>query len=91
LLDFNPGITYTFKIKSRNAFDYSVNYSNEVSILAASNPAKPALPTTTINSNYVDIDWVEPNNNGSPITGYKIFIRQDNLIYSIDETDCDGS
>ncbi len=30
LSGFNLGITYTFKIKSRNAFDFSVGYSNEV-------------------------------------------------------------
>lgn len=35
---FNPGTTYTFKVKSRNAFDFSELYSNEVSILAASTP-----------------------------------------------------
>jgi hypothetical protein len=32
-------VTYTFRVKSRSAFDFSVAYSNEVSILAASNPA----------------------------------------------------
>ena len=32
---FNLGVTYTFRLKSRNAFDFSVDYSNEISILAA--------------------------------------------------------
>jgi hypothetical protein len=25
---FNPGTTYTFRVKSRNAFDFGVDYSN---------------------------------------------------------------
>jgi len=41
LKGFNLGITYTFKVKARNAFDFSVRYSNEVSVLAAKNPSQP--------------------------------------------------
>jgi hypothetical protein len=77
LFDFNPGITYTYRIKSRNAFDFSVGYSNEINILAASSPAKPAAPTTTFdrNAETVIIDWVAPNDNGYQITGYRILVR----------------
>jgi hypothetical protein len=64
LHDFNPGITYTFKVKSRNVFDFSVGYSNEISILAASTPAKPNPPTTTIDGANVKIEWQVPNNMG---------------------------
>jgi hypothetical protein len=32
---FNLGTVYTFKVKSRNALDFSLDYSNEVEILAA--------------------------------------------------------
>lgn len=38
---FNLGTTYTFKVRARSAFDFSVGYSNEVSILAAMNPNQP--------------------------------------------------
>jgi len=72
---FNLGITYTFKVKSRNAFDYSINYSNEVSILAATNPSQPEKPILSIDNMNVLIDWTSPNPNGSPITSYKILIR----------------
>ena len=39
LKDFNLGITYTFRVKARSAFDFSVNFSNEISILAAQSPS----------------------------------------------------
>jgi hypothetical protein len=72
---FNLGITYTFKVKSRNSFDFSVGYSNSVSILAAKNPNQPNKPIISIDNMNVLIDWTAPNNNGSPITSYKILIR----------------
>lgn len=92
LSSFNPGVTYTFRVKSRSAFDFSVAYSNEVSILAASNPAQPAAPTTQVSGLNVIIDWTPaPDDNGSPITSYKVFIRQNNLIYSEELVNCNGS
>jgi len=75
LESFNLGTTYTFRVKSRNVFDYSVGYSDEVSILAAKNPEKPTAPTTTVSGPNVIIDWIAPYDNGSPITGYKVLIR----------------
>jgi hypothetical protein len=39
------GVTYTFKVQSRNIFGYSA-FSNGVSILAAQIPDKPATPIT---------------------------------------------
>lgn len=45
---FILGTTYVFKVKSRNSFDFSTGYSNEVTVLAAKTPAKPATPTTTV-------------------------------------------
>ena len=75
LTGFNLGITYTFKVKSRNAFDFSIGYSNEISILAATNPNQPLPPITSINGVNVDIKWVAPSDNGSPIISYKILIR----------------
>jgi hypothetical protein len=73
---FNLGTTYTFRVKSRNAFDFSVGYSNEVSILAAMSPEQPLAPTTTVDGSNVVINWnPTPSDNGSPMTGYKVYIR----------------
>jgi hypothetical protein len=93
LYDFNPGITYTFKVKSRTAFDFSVGYSNEVDILAASSPEQPAAPTTTFDRTLqiVKVDWTAPTDNGSPITSYKVELRQSNLIYSEELVSCNGA
>ena len=85
-------MTYTFRVKSRSAFDFSYSYSNQVSILAASNPAQPAAPTTQVSGLNVIIDWTPaPDDNGSPITSYKVFIRQSNLIYMEELANCNGS
>lgn len=90
---FILGTTYVFKVKSRNAFDYSTGFSNEVTILAAMTPEKPLTPTTTFNrvANTVIIDWEAPYDNGSVILGYTVEIRQDNLLYTTEITDCDGA
>jgi hypothetical protein len=69
---FTLGTTYTFRVKSRNAFDFSVGYSNEISILAAMSPEQPSAPTTTVDGSNVVIDWAAPSDNGSPITGFKV-------------------
>jgi hypothetical protein len=47
---------------------------------------------TSIDGGNVVVDWSEPEDNGSPIIGYSIYLRQsDNVTYSIQPTDCDGS
>jgi hypothetical protein len=40
-----PGITYSFKIQSRNSYGTS-SYSTAKSILAAQKPDVPSIPTT---------------------------------------------
>ena len=68
------GLTYKFKVVARNAFGLSAD-SAELAILAAQMPDKPLTPSTTIGGANVVIDWVAPHDGGSPITGYKIYIR----------------
>jgi hypothetical protein len=38
----------------------------------------------------VIFNWDEPISNGLPITGYKVYIRQSDLLYTLDSTLCDG-
>ena len=71
-------------------FGYSV-FSQIISILAAQAPTQPTAPTTTISGNSVLIDWVQPNQNGSPITSYFVFIQQNDLSFGVDLANCDGS
>jgi hypothetical protein len=40
----------------------------------------------------VIVDWEPPVDNGSPIIGYSIYLRQsDNITYSVSPSECDGS
>ena len=67
------GTTYEFKVESRNSYGYS-DYSEVLTLLAAFKPGQPAAPTTTTINNQVLVEWTEPITNGSPITGYRIYI-----------------
>jgi hypothetical protein len=66
-------------------------YSEVVTILCASAPAKPATPTTTVTESEVVFNWEAPDDNGMPITGYQVYIRQYDLQYVIDLSVCDGT
>jgi hypothetical protein len=37
----------------------------------------------------VEISWTAPDNGGSAITGYKVYIKQKDLSFSIDTVNCD--
>ena len=74
-----------------SAFDFSVGYSNEISILAATNPSQPYAPVLAINDMDVLITWIAPDANGSPILGYRVKIRQNDLLYTEELVNCDGS
>jgi hypothetical protein len=69
------GNMYQFKVKSRNQFGLSLQYSNTITLLCAYVPTAPLAPTTLVIDDYVEFDWQAPYNGGSPITGYKIFTR----------------
>lgn len=69
------GTTYLFIVESRNSYGYSV-VSDEITLLCAFKPDPPLTVTTSNSNDLVVIDWVEPITNGSPITGYKLFIRE---------------
>jgi hypothetical protein len=68
------GLVYKFKVEAQNEFGYSA-YSSQISILCATVPGKPDEPTTTVVANTVVFDWEAPEDNGTPITEYKILIR----------------
>ena len=50
LVNFNLGLTYSFKVQSRSAFNFSQGYSNEVSVLTAIGPNQPDAPITTVDA-----------------------------------------
>jgi hypothetical protein len=86
-----PGMTYTFKVESRNSYDYSA-YSAAFSILCAIEPEAPAAPTSAVSNDLILIDWVEPVTNGSPITAYRIYILEnDGLTWTEETVECIGN
>jgi hypothetical protein len=76
----------------RNTYGYSF-LSSFVSILAAQIPATPGQPVTIWHkeTDEVEVDWVEPDNGGSPIFSYTLSIRESDLItYSTEPLLCEG-
>lgn len=71
--DLTSGITYQFKVESRNSYGYSA-FSDSIILLSAFKPDAPTLVTTANIGDQVKIEWSAPVENGSPITAYKIYI-----------------
>ena len=76
ILGLEPGVTYTFKIESRNLVGYS-DYSNTVAILAAQIPDPPIyladVPAAT-KADRIGLVWQPPIfNGGSPIIDYRLW------------------
>lgn len=85
------GNTYKFKVQSENEYGFS-DYSNQVVILAAQKPSAPPAPVTSISGLNVKIEWGLSSDNGSPITGYTIYIQKYNsLEFAIEWTNCNGT
>jgi hypothetical protein len=84
------GVTYEFKVESRNSYDHGSS-SEALALLAAFKPDAPDIPTTAVVGNQALISWNEPIDNGSPITGYRVFIQANSEGDFIEETvDCVG-
>jgi hypothetical protein len=70
------GVTYKFKVQSRNVVDFSLD-SSEVSILAAQQPDAPTglvnKPAVT-SASQIGLQWVAPTfNGGSALTNYQLW------------------
>jgi hypothetical protein len=74
LSGFTLGQNYIFKVKARNSFDFG-DFSTPLNVLAAKTPERPSAPITLVSGTNVIVDWEEPEDNGSPIIGYRILLR----------------
>lgn len=74
LTGFNLGQTYIFKVKARNSFGFG-DFSSPLTVLSAKTPEQPNAPLTLVSGDNVIVDWEEPEDNGSPIIGYRIYLR----------------
>lgn len=69
----SAGTSYTFTIKAKNAIGSSVAASF-AAVTAVSVPAAPATPTVAVAGSSANVTWSAPSANGSPITGYKVYL-----------------
>jgi hypothetical protein len=85
------GRTYSFRVEARNELGYSFP-SESISILAAQVPGTPQAPTTFNTGKSIRITWTPPDDGGTPILSYRLFIRNvDSTEFFEDLTYCDGS
>lgn len=73
-IDLTFGTTYEFKLESRNEYGYS-DFSATLTLLCAFIPDPPLSISTSNDLDQVLIAWNDPIDNGSPITGYQVFVR----------------
>jgi hypothetical protein len=69
------GTTYEFKVEARNSYSHSP-YSQTITLLCAFVPEPPISVSTTNSNNKVAVSWSEPVSNGSPITAYKVLVKE---------------
>jgi hypothetical protein len=74
------GLTYKFKVEARNSHGLS-EYSEEIILLAAFKPEAPITVSTSNLNDKIVVAWSEPIDNGFPITGYQIYIRDESGTY----------
>ena len=85
------GITYEFKVESRNSYSYSP-YSETLTLLCAFKPDPPLVITTTNSNDLVTVNWDDPIANGYEIHEYRFFfLESDGTTYTEETVECDGS
>ena len=89
--DLTPGVTYDFKVEARNSHGHGA-FSDTITLLNAFKPEAPITISTTISGPNVIIQWSDPVDNGSPITGYRVHIRENgSSVYTQESVECDGT
>ena len=83
------GLEYRFKVRARNIQGFG-DFSDAVTILTAQIPDTPDVPSTVFAPDTVTVTWTQPDDRGSPITGYDVYIMRSDGRYSFELTDCNG-
>jgi hypothetical protein len=85
------GKVYCFKVHARNDYGYGA-FGDVYCELAAQIPAKPQPPITSFAADFVTVDWTAPDNGGSPITSFTVYLRTvHELTFHVQTLYCDGS
>lgn len=87
--NLTTGQSYKFYVQARNSLGFSP-FSATATVLCAWVPFTPTTPTTTVVANQVIIAWNAPNQNGSPMLGYQILIRNRDNGYDEQLVNCNG-
>ena len=91
LTPLTNGQAYVFRYKVRNIHGWS-EFSDDTTIYSAKAPDAPLIPTTSIVGLNFRIEWSLPNDNGLPLTAYKIEILSSTANTWFEQTaNCDGS
>ena len=66
------GTPYTFTVSAINTIGSSVESTSSNSITPLSAPSAPTITTVTPGVGSITVEWSEPDNGGTPITGYTV-------------------
>ena len=83
-------MSYQFSVRAHNAHGWGPE-SDILVVIAAQNPQQMDPPTTYINNIFIKVEWIPAVSNGSPITEYKVFVKQQNGDFRQETTYCNGS
>jgi hypothetical protein len=90
-IDLTFGVTYQFKVESRNSYSYSP-YSETITLLCAFKPDPPLVITTTNTNDLVTVNWDDPIWNRYVIHAYRFFfLEHDGVTYTEETLECDGT
>jgi hypothetical protein len=90
-IDLTFGVTYEFKVESRNSYSYSP-YSDTITLLCAFKPDPPLVITTTNTNDLITVNWDDPIANGYVIHAYRFFfLEHDGTTYTEEIVECDGT
>lgn len=75
LTGLTTNTSYRFHVRARNLVGAGP-WTSTVIASTAGAPGQPNAPTLTVVGRQINVDWTDPDPNGSPLTGYSLQWRQ---------------